>query len=99
MCQWGLKLRVGVCALLRSGHASTADACPATVVLNARTEAAGKVAIETKMSADMQALLEDASPWGKHAPVYKLAAAAKETSLDALGEEDEDDEGQPRDES
>jgi hypothetical protein len=50
------------------------------------------MAIETKMSADMQALLEDASPWGKHAPVYKLAAAARETSLDALGEADEEDE-------
>ena len=49
------------------------------------------------MSADMQALLEDASPWGKHAPVYKLAAAAKETSLDALGEADEEDEDQGAD--
>ena len=43
-----------------------------------------------KMAADMEALLQDASPWGKHAPVYKLSAAAKETSMDALGEEDEE---------
>ena len=52
----------------------------------------------------MQALLQDASPWGKPAPVYKLAAAAKETSLDALGEADEEDEDdwdedQPQDEA
>ncbi len=65
------------------------------------------MATETKMSTahlDMQALLQDASPWGKPAPVYKLAAAAKETSLDALGEADEEDEDdwdedQPQDEA
>ena len=37
-------------------------------------------------------MLQDASPWGKHAPVYKHAAVVAETSIEALGEEDEEEE-------
>ena len=36
-------------------------------------------------------VLQDASPWGKHAPVYKLAAVVAESSMEVLGEDDEEE--------
>ena len=51
------------------------------------------------MESQARRMLEDASPWGKHAPVYKLSAIAAETSMESLGEDDEeeweDEEGDP----
>ena len=43
-----------------------------------------------KMESQARQMLEDASPWGKHAPVYKLSAIAAETSMESLGEDDEE---------
>jgi len=56
----------------------------------------------SKMSASMTDLMaQDTSPWSQHAPVYKLASIAKETSMEVLGEDEEegewDDEGTEQD--
>lgn len=47
-----------------------------------------------RLSAKMEAELQDASPWGQHAPVYRLAALAAETSMEVLGEDEEEEEGE-----
>lgn len=64
----------------------------------ASSEDPGTVPHTGKMEAQARQVLEDASPWGKHAPVYKLSAIAAETSMESLGEDDEeweDEEGDP----
>ena len=53
-----------------------------------------------KMAGEINALVNEGSPWGKHAPVYKLAGVAAANSMASLGEEEEwdDDEDAGREE-
>ncbi len=87
-------------------EAAREDAAGAGAVEKAQKTAEEKEATErailaaSKMSAcmaDLHLAADDSSPWSQHAPVYKLASVAKETSMEVLGE-DEEEEGEWDDE-